>query len=48
VALVSAIRAMMVSPLADTLIARHARKLVPALEAEIHTLGRQHQRHTPR
>ncbi|HEX2418335.1 MAG TPA: SDR family oxidoreductase [Micromonosporaceae bacterium] len=47
-ALVGAIRAVMVSPLADTLIARRARKLVPVLEAEIHKLGRQHQRHTPR
>ncbi len=47
VALVSAIRSVMVSPLADTLIARQARRMVPALEEEIRKLGRQHQRHTP-
>ncbi|HEX6075310.1 MAG TPA: SDR family oxidoreductase [Micromonosporaceae bacterium] len=48
VALVSAIRSVMVSPLADTLIGRQSHRLVPALEEEIHKLGRQHQRHTPR
>jgi len=47
VALVSAIRSVMVSPLADIMIARGARRMVPALEAEIRELGRQHQRHTP-
>ena len=47
VALVSAIRSVMVSPLADTVIARSARRMVPALEEEIGKLGRQHQRHTP-
>lgn len=47
VALVSAIRSVMVSPLADTVIARQARRMVPALEEEIRKLGRQHQRHTP-
>jgi NAD(P)-dependent dehydrogenase (short-subunit alcohol dehydrogenase family) len=47
VALVSALRSVMVSPLADIMIARGARRMVPALEAEIRELGRQHQRHTP-
>jgi hypothetical protein len=47
-ALVNAVRSVMVSRLADTVIARQARRMVPALEEEIRKLGRQHQRHTPR
>jgi NAD(P)-dependent dehydrogenase (short-subunit alcohol dehydrogenase family) len=47
IALVSAIRSVLVSPLADRVIGRGARRMVPALEEEIQELGRQRQRHTP-
>ncbi|MGH3647728.1 MAG: SDR family oxidoreductase [Micromonosporaceae bacterium] len=45
VALVNAARALLVSPVADLLIGRQARTLVPQLEDEVRRLGRQHQRH---
>ncbi|MGH3658804.1 MAG: SDR family oxidoreductase, partial [Micromonosporaceae bacterium] len=48
VALVNAVRAVLTSPLADALIRRQARHLVPRMESEVVALGRQHQAHTPR
>lgn len=48
VALVNASRALLTSPIADLLIGRQARTLVPSLEQEIAALGRQHMEHTPR
>ncbi|MGH3712204.1 MAG: SDR family oxidoreductase [Micromonosporaceae bacterium] len=47
VALVNAARALLVSPVADYLIGRQARTLVPQMEAEIAALGRQTQAHAP-
>src|SRR6266540_4485843 len=48
VALVNAMRALLVSPVADRVIRRQARHLVPQMESEVEALGRQHQAHTPR
>ena len=48
VALVNAMRSVLTSPLADRLIGRRARDLVPKMEAEVTALGRQHQAHAPR
>ena len=48
VGLVNAFRSLVTSPLADRLVARRARTLVPALESDIQALGRQYMRHTPR
>src|SRR5919197_578897 len=45
VALVNAMRSVLTSPLADRLIGRRARDLVPKMEAEVTALGRQHQAH---
>lgn len=47
VALVNASRALLTSPLADFVVGRQARKLVPSLEREVTALGRQHMKHTP-
>lgn len=46
-ALINAVRSVLVSPLADVLIGRQARWLVPALEEQVQGLGRQHMRHNP-
>jgi len=46
IALVNAIRPLLVSPLADALMGRRARTLVPQMEDEIARLGRPYGEHT--